>query len=447
MISTNLRHQKRKELTNFLVIYIDFAYFLLLSPFRLIRNETGNFTAKSWLPQKICCALFTILSIFWLIRELRLSVPTNAKQSKNPSKHFEMLLALLSFLVKGITVKKLWFNQAGLLDIVNWIAKNDECDGTPALPVVVKRKMWITQKSAIRLICSLYTVMVLTNLGIGRGLHGSSYGTDGDNEAWSLEWWWRKMEVAGQYNFFCISSHYSPVGGSGGGGIGQMLIAIPSLIGFITRHVLGSYADLFLLMAVLTVWTALKSFSLILEGSSEDEYLMSVFMSKVQVITLSRHPNYKCGGFLAGGRESKWVKVENYLKSIKILSKLINQVFGSHVTIFVLEAVVYYATSFDQVFIESHRGDGGRGHQEYGAMIRLVFYFTSACIILLFSADVCHQMNRLKEWLGREENRGEVPQDCLMIVLNEVDSNLVAVRGSDIFPVTYTLVANVSQLN
>ncbi len=251
------------------------------------------------------------------------------------------------------------------------------------------------------------------------------------------------MEVAGQYNFFCISSHNS---GDRDGGLSQTLIAIPSLMGFIMRHVLGSYGDLFLLMAVLTLWTATKSFALILECSPHEEYLMSVFMSKVQVITLSRHPNYKCTGLLAAGRETKWGKVKNYLKSLKILSKLINQVFGSNVTIFLLEAVVYYATSFDQVFIESHRVDGGSGHQEYGAMIRLIFYFTSACIILLLSADVCHQMNRLKEWLGQEENRAEVPQDCLMMILNEVDSGLVAVRGNDIFPVTYTLVANVSKV-
>lgn len=44
-----------------------------------------------------------------------------------------------------------------------------------------------------------------------------------------------------------------------------------------------------------------------------------------------------------------------------------------------------------------------------------------------------------------EESRRQVPMDQLFLVTNQLDSHEVAIKAGGIFPITYSLVANVSQ--
>lgn len=53
-------------------------------------------------------------------------------------------------------------------------------------------------------------------------------------------------------------------------------------------------------------------------------------------------------------------------------------------------------------------------------------------------------MNTLKAWLSKEENRRGIPFDQLHMITNELDTYAVSIKGSDIFPITHSLVANVS---
>lgn len=53
-------------------------------------------------------------------------------------------------------------------------------------------------------------------------------------------------------------------------------------------------------------------------------------------------------------------------------------------------------------------------------------------------------MKRVKTWLSEESNRNQVRHDQLVIILNEVDTHSISVKGNGVFPVTYGLVANVS---
>lgn len=52
-------------------------------------------------------------------------------------------------------------------------------------------------------------------------------------------------------------------------------------------------------------------------------------------------------------------------------------------------------------------------------------------------------MNCFKEWLSLEENRRNIAMDHLYIVINELDTHVVSMKGSNIFPVTYSLAAKV----
>lgn len=54
-------------------------------------------------------------------------------------------------------------------------------------------------------------------------------------------------------------------------------------------------------------------------------------------------------------------------------------------------------------------------------------------------------MSVLKTWLSVDENRRDVPLDELQLVLQELAlKDDVGIRGSNVFTITYSLVANVS---
>lgn len=57
-------------------------------------------------------------------------------------------------------------------------------------------------------------------------------------------------------------------------------------------------------------------------------------------------------------------------------------------------------------------------------------------------------MGTLKTWLGEDENRKKASSgNNLIVLLNDLDSHTVGIRGNNVFPITYSLVANVGVLN
>lgn len=58
-------------------------------------------------------------------------------------------------------------------------------------------------------------------------------------------------------------------------------------------------------------------------------------------------------------------------------------------------------------------------------------------------------MCQFKVWVGNQENRSllGIDSDQLTILLNEMDSSVVSIKASGIFPITYGLLVNVSLSN
>lgn len=52
----------------------------------------------------------------------------------------------------------------------------------------------------------------------------------------------------------------------------------------------------------------------------------------------------------------------------------------------------------------------------------------------------------MKRWLSVPGNRKGILADQLIIVLNEMDNNYIALKGNSVYSITYTSVANVSNL-
>lgn len=53
-------------------------------------------------------------------------------------------------------------------------------------------------------------------------------------------------------------------------------------------------------------------------------------------------------------------------------------------------------------------------------------------------------MTAFKKWILEDENREIIPPEMVPVLINELDTNVVALKGSSVFPVTLGLVANVS---
>lgn len=64
--------------------------------------------------------------------------------------------------------------------------------------------------------------------------------------------------------------------------------------------------------------------------------------------------------------------------------------------------------------------------------------------VLNFVYTFCSQMDSFKEWFGLERNRKNIPVEEVPFLLNEINTHAVAIKGNNIFPVTYSLAANVS---
>lgn len=121
--------------------------------------------------------------------------------------------------------------------------------------------------------------------------------------------------------------------------------------------------------------------------------------------------------------------VRDYIH-IRKFSTLMNHTFGNFVTCYLLNTSVYYAVAF-------------YGISHWSAVVTRMFYLGGAVIILVISADVTKQVQSMKEWLSYNTNVDLIPQDMLQVMWQELETNQVAIRGSNVYPVTYSLVSNV----
>lgn len=134
----------------------------------------------------------------------------------------------------------------------------------------------------------------------------------------------------------------------------------------------------------------------------------------------------------------RWLEIYKQYLSLKQLSKMINSLVGLSVTCSLVAGILEYAIGLDEVFVE-------KTSAQLANSAGIIFYFFNKIAFIMISADVCRRISGFKEWLSVDENRVGIPPDQLSFIVNELDTNVVAIKGSNIFPVTHALAANVSQ--
>lgn len=113
---------KSSDLTNFLTVYFNFAYFIFCCPFRVVSDENGWFTARTSIPQKIICAFKNSTAIILMLTGLRTKInATASSQNQNPLEYFGLLSSFFGFAFQSLTLKRFWANQDQFVDILNFI--------------------------------------------------------------------------------------------------------------------------------------------------------------------------------------------------------------------------------------------------------------------------------------------------------------------------------------
>lgn len=79
---------------------------------------------------------------------------------------------------------------------------------------------------------------------------------------------------------------------------------------------------------------------------------------------------------------------QNYL-ILKQSVKLLNSVYGTNITLFVVETVLYYAVSLDKKFGQHF------GYDRDWTKIVLFLYSASTCLVLIAAADIPKQVRQL----------------------------------------------------
>lgn len=180
----------------FLLFFVNTAYIFCLSPFRFtfVRAENGRsfYSVKTWVPQKILCAIQAILGLSCILQAFIAATPHD---TKNPTKHFRFMALILDTLLKIHTLKELWLNQSDLANIVNSLASREN-----KFP---RNKVRLTHPLIAGMIVFLYTALGISNWVSGSGLFTD---TKGQIVYWSFEKWWTCMVDSGRKYFFLPKS-------------------------------------------------------------------------------------------------------------------------------------------------------------------------------------------------------------------------------------------------
>ncbi len=206
------------EFTDFLKIYYDFAYFLCLCPFQLVKTKTNGcsqdefYIVKSWWLQKYGCTIIALLGFPWLLRDIRVSIPENNRTtnfSKRPTVYFEIILGIVGTLLRLSVIKVFWYNGEEIGRIVNFLAEQNTYYSIRKGSCVQMHRKPKSNRSIVKLVicsvCFLYTAVGFLNWVMGRSLSALCY--EGSSiYKWDLSWWWTAIIGATKYSFFMESN-------------------------------------------------------------------------------------------------------------------------------------------------------------------------------------------------------------------------------------------------
>lgn len=372
------------SLSNFIRVFQTFSYLFGYSPFYFSFKGTGqskSASAKSWLPQKIICALLSISGSVWLIAEVFPKFPKTSSseiRSIHPSLYFQFFFALVSSANKILTFKHMWEGRKVCAGIVNLILKSESKEleieagwvstqSSRKHPIPYKNRdwtlKWLPRKAVVFIICSLYTGMALETFISGSGLLPASQEiiSNYENQTLSRLFIWAERIKVTLHFLLPVTSHFP-----------DFLVIIFGIFAFFQRRMSGLFTDLSILIPTLTLWTCSKKLS-----NSLEEF------------------------------DIKWSEVKRRYLNLKQCSHLINKWIGNRFTLIVIGVVTYYSTRLGEAFIlwrklTSLNSGETEAEQKAAAQLQfqilkslfyVAFFLIQGCVIFYCAADVTLQVS------------------------------------------------------
>lgn len=81
--------------------------------------------------------------------------------------------------------------------------------------------------------------------------------------------------------------------------------------------------------------------------------------------------------------------------------------------------------------------------EAYSGKLHMIFFYLGIIAILMFSANIATHLNKFKDWITIDGNREGVPQAEWQLVLMELQTNAIGIKGSNMFTITYGFVGTV----
>lgn len=352
--------QWRKSLAYFWETYINWQYYLLVCPFRLDlqpedhRNPKSypHYLAKSWLPQKILCAFFTILYFPQALLKLLLNLPTNAK---DPSKYFAVTYVASVTLYEVTFIKIYWMRQADITGILNFLLDPQNTFPIPAsgsFPINLRGKYCF----------HLFRILNMTFV-TGHWLH-DAWVAAYPNIGCHLKLLWSTMVTIGSKSIPVlrnVTDHQRWIFPNDGYPftIIETFLGVFAACGNYSRIVLYSHVGADLIILTATLQAAAKAF-----GSRMTQHSSNPLST------------------------TRWKYIKVQYRTIKQLAILISQVLGSHMTLFLLQVIVYYSVSFDKIFIE-------KDFPNWVEIVPVSFYCANNIVVLWITGDISVQVRTL----------------------------------------------------
>lgn len=334
----------RSRLVTVLIIYLNFQYFLLCCPFRLIVARGGQkVKIKTNLIQKILCFVCTILGLFWLVRNLQIN--NVLSNPKDPSVYLSLAVNVANLFLKFATVKRHWGDEEKLLQIANFIldTKNDL-----PFPDICRNHIFIPLTHILTtLVCILFT-----GLGIVHFLMGNLYFLTSVNSTestvlnWNASSWWTRMLAEGRVTFFLDNQNVNGKVGSATG--------ILAAIGYLWRLVCGANEELWPMIFAFIIWVSVQEFQARLQISESN-----------------------CQDQISTART--WATISKEYEAIKFLTCMINDIFGWTLLCMVLQTTLYNSVNTD-IFLND-------AVTSWSKVIPFAIYSLAIASVFLLAAD------------------------------------------------------------
>lgn len=193
---------------------------------------------------------------------------------------------------------------------------------------------------------------------------------------WSPEWLYRRLVADARYTFFLTNTTSMNTA--------PELYEITSLDKFIciiqglsvqVRFIVGFFVDMFILVHVFCLWAPASGFAKIMyENIPETAQIRDNDDLPIALV-----------GFSAPSANLELQTVLRQFEALKTLSILVGEAVGDTIMPYIGEALFYYAIYFDTVVMTPD------------VVLRLVllFFYISACCILMFSAEIVRKVDGL----------------------------------------------------